>query len=60
MTPIERRSLNIPLAPKARTWPKWVAVLVLLALVILLALSGRIYTLLVDILLVAPILLRLR
>lgn len=60
MTPIEPRSLNIPLPSKARSWPKWVAVLVLLAMVIVLALSGRIYTLLVNILLVAPILLSTR
>lgn len=60
MTPIELRSLNIPLPPRARTWPRVVAVLALLAVVILLALSGRIYPLLVDILLVAPILLSTR
>jgi len=60
MTPIEPRSLNIPLPPKARTWPRLVAVLVLLAVVALLALSGRIYPLLIDILLVAPVLLSTR
>ncbi len=60
MKPIEPRSLNIPFPPKARTWPRVVGVLVLLAVVILLALSGRIHVLLIDILLVAPILLSTR
>ncbi|MCM3563838.1 MAG: hypothetical protein ACO1OR_11195 [Hydrogenophaga sp.] len=60
MTPLAPSSLNIPLPPKARTWPRLVAVLVLLAVVALLALSGRIYPVLIDILLVAPIFLSTR
>lgn len=60
MTPLAPSSLNIPLPPKARTWPRLIAVLVLLAVVALLALSGRIYPVLIDILLVAPIFLSTR